>query len=75
MRNARTHVWQVQVVAEVGEASTYHDGSSNNPRRLQISSYAVAGNSLLLGAATGVISLVDLEKFPLRLKDSTRLAS
>jgi hypothetical protein len=31
----------------------------------------VAGNSLLLGSSTGVISLVDLEKFPLRLKDST----
>eukprot|EP00045_Choanoeca_perplexa_P015642 m.199901 g.199901 ORF g.199901 m.199901 type:complete len:662 (-) comp17046_c0_seq4:1850-3835(-) len=56
VRNARTHVWQVQVVAE-------------------ISSYAVAGNSLLLGSSAGIISLVDLEKFPLRLKDNDLLVS
>eukprot|EP00730_Choanoeca_flexa_P008524 TRINITY_DN12498_c1_g7_i6.p1 TRINITY_DN12498_c1_g7~~TRINITY_DN12498_c1_g7_i6.p1 ORF type:complete len:650 (+),score=93.97 TRINITY_DN12498_c1_g7_i6:85-2034(+) len=56
VRNARTHVWQVQGVAE-------------------ICSYAVAGNSLLLGARNGVISLVDLEKFPLRLKDNDLLVS
>ncbi|EDQ87866.1 uncharacterized protein MONBRDRAFT_33122 [Monosiga brevicollis MX1] len=56
VRNARTHVWQVQNVAK-------------------IECFAVSGTTLLLSAPGGYIYVVDLEKFPLRLKDNDLLVS
>eukprot|EP00056_Hartaetosiga_gracilis_P013227 m.217407 g.217407 ORF g.217407 m.217407 type:complete len:1053 (-) comp13811_c0_seq4:75-3233(-) len=56
VRNARTHVWQVQ---DIGA----------------ISCHASSGSLLLFGTHTGKLYLIDMEKFPLRLKDNDLLVS
>ena len=40
-----------------------------------ITSYDTAGSLLLLGSSNGVISYIDMQKFPLRMKDNDLLVT
>jgi hypothetical protein len=68
---------QLVAISHTGKVVVWHamtehwQKQSLNP----ITSYDTAGSFLLLGCANGCISYIDMEKFPLRLKDNELLVN
>ena len=72
IRPAATH----PVVIKVSDTLKLADPSDLAPQELApITSYDTAGTFLLLGSSNGSIHYIDMQKFPLRMKDNDLLVT